>query len=196
MVVGASERTLSDDVPCIIPETSTLITRPGIECALYRWRPPSSYHRGGSNAADDDRADPDDGRRRRVRGIAVVYHGFGAHSLYPTVRYASSLLAESGLLVYGLDLPGHGASPGRRGLLTSVEDMIDDGMAVARYAVEDAAGWRMGEEDGDGTTTTTTEDEDDDDDGGGGGGGRPCSSSAAAWAAPWPSQYPIACHRA
>lgn len=138
---GGSEPILSDDVPCIIAETSTLITRPGVECALYKWRPPppsssSSLARRNNGKEDDGR------RRRRIRGIAVVYHGFGAHSLYPTVRYASSLLAEHGLMVYGLDLPGHGASPGKRGLLTSVEDMIDDGIAVARYAAGDNVGRR------------------------------------------------------
>jgi len=53
------------------------------------------------------------------------------------VKYASSLLAESGLLVYGFDLPGHGASPGTRGLLTGVDDLIEDGIAVAKHAKED-----------------------------------------------------------
>lgn len=75
----------------------------------------------------------------KIRGVAVVYHGFGAHSLYPTVRYASSLLAESGLLVYGLDFPGHGASPGKRGLLTGVDDLIEDGIAVAIHAMADSS---------------------------------------------------------
>ena len=111
---------LSDDVPCILAETSTLITR-GLECALYKWSPPSEWN-------------------KKIRGVAVVYHGFGAHSLYPTVRYASSLLAENGLLVYGLDLPGHGASPGKRGLLTGVEDLIQDGITVAEYAARDGGG--------------------------------------------------------
>ena len=106
-------QSLYDDVPCIIAETSVLRTR-GIDCALYKWSPP-----------DKDTV---------IRGVAVVYHGFGAHSLYPTVRYASSLLAEHGLLVYGLDFPGHGASPGKRGLLTGVDDLIEDGVAVARRA--------------------------------------------------------------
>ncbi|KAL7554599.1 hypothetical protein ACHAWF_018086 [Thalassiosira exigua] len=109
---------LYDDIPCILAETSTLATR-GIECALYRWSPPN--------------------KDQRIRGVAVVYHGFGAHSLYPTVRYASSLLAESGLLVYGLDLPGHGASPGTRGLLTGVDDLIEDGVAIAKHAKSDSS---------------------------------------------------------
>lgn len=102
--VSTQRTSLYDDIPCILAETSTLSTR-GIDCALYKWSPP-------------DKDAP-------IRGVAVVYHGFGAHSLYPTVRYASSLLAENGILVYGLDFPGHGASPGKRGLLTSVDDLIE-----------------------------------------------------------------------
>lgn len=109
---------LSDDVPCILAETSTLLTR-GMNCVLYKWSPPN--------------------KSQRIRGVAVVYHGFGAHSLYPTVRYASSLLAENGLLVYGLDFPGHGASPGTPGLLTGVEDLIEDGVAVAIRALADSS---------------------------------------------------------
>lgn len=109
---------LSDDIPCILAETSTLLTR-GMECAVYKWSPPN--------------------KNMKIRGVAVVYHGFGAHSLYPTVRYASSLLAESGLLVYGLDFPGHGASPGKRGLLTGVDDLIEDGIAVAIHAMADSS---------------------------------------------------------
>jgi len=107
------------EVATLPAEKSTLQTR-GVDCALYKWSPPNK---------DID-----------VKGIAVVYHGFGAHSNYPTVKYASSLLAESGLLVYGLDLPGHGASPGTRGLLTGVDDLIEDGVAVAKYAKEDGGG--------------------------------------------------------
>ena len=109
---------LYEDIPCILAETSTLTTR-NIECALYKWSPPN--------------------KNTPIRGVAVVYHGFGAHSLYPTVRYASSLLAENGLLVYGLDFPGHGASPGKRGLLTGVDDLIEDGVAVAIHAMVDSS---------------------------------------------------------
>ena len=70
----------------------------------------------------------------------------GAHSNYPTVKYASSLLAESGLLVFGLDLSGHGASPGTRGLLTGVDDLIEDGLAVAKHAKEDSIKVNDGED--------------------------------------------------
>ena len=51
-------------------------------------------------------------------GAAIcVFHGYGAHAAYPTCRYAAELLAAAGHVVYGLDLPGHGESPGVRGLI-------------------------------------------------------------------------------
>ena len=113
---------LSDDRPVLPPQAQTLTTR-GIECALYKWMPPKS------DATDEN---------IKIRGVAVVYHGFGAHSLYPTVRYASCLLAENGFVVYGLDFPGHGASPGKKGLLSGAQDLIEDGIAVAKVAMEEA----------------------------------------------------------
>lgn len=54
------------------------------------------------------------------------------------MRYASSLLAKNGFTVYALDFPGHGLSPGTRGYLTGVHDLIADGVAVARHAKTDA----------------------------------------------------------
>lgn len=41
--------------------------------------------------------------------------------------------------MYGLDFPGHGASPGKRGLLTGVDDLIEDGIAVAIHAMTDSS---------------------------------------------------------
>ncbi len=107
----------ADEAPHIQVESSALTTR-NIKCALHKWNPPETCD--------------------KIRGVAVVYHGFGAHSLYPTVRYASSLLAENGFIVYGLDFPGHGSSDGKRGLLTGVEDLLVDAMAVVDHAKSDA----------------------------------------------------------
>lgn len=119
---------ISDDHPVIVAKSQTLITR-GIKCALYKWTPPKkSYSKVDIN----------------IRGVAVVYHGFGAHSLYPTVRYASCLLAENGFIVYGLDFPGHGASPGKKGLLTGAGDLIQDGIAVAKVAQKEASSGEHG----------------------------------------------------
>lgn len=105
-------------------ETSTLLTR-GIECASYKW-------------STEDAS--------KIRGVAVIYHGFGAHSRYPTVHYASTLLAKSGFVVYAMDLPGHGASPGVRGLLTGVDNLIEDGVTIAKFAIADSSIMKSSEE--------------------------------------------------
>ena len=64
------------EIPCLEPAEKTTLAIRGVECALFKWVPPL-----------------DDGDDQQQKGVVVVYHGFGAHSRYPTVRYASSLLA-------------------------------------------------------------------------------------------------------
>lgn len=51
--------------------------------------------------------------------MVIVYHGFLAHGMYPTVRYAAELCAEClpGSTVVAADMPGHGVSDGSRGYL-------------------------------------------------------------------------------
>ena len=61
------------EIPCLEPAEKTTLAVRGVECALFKWVTP--------------RED------QQQKGVVVVYHGFGAHSRYPTVRYASSLLA-------------------------------------------------------------------------------------------------------
>lgn len=68
------------------------------------------------------------------RGVVVIYHGFLAHSRYATVRYAAELLSQQ-YCVLAADLPGHGESPGLRGYFSSADDLITDGITVARHAV-------------------------------------------------------------
>lgn len=68
--------------------------------------------------------------------LVIVYHGFLAHGLYPTVRYAAEWLSDHGYLVVAADMRGHGKSEGLPGFLTSADDCIADGLAVAKYATE------------------------------------------------------------
>ena len=92
------------------PKRSTIALH-GQDCALYTWEAVSST----------------------PQGVVVIYHGFLAHSRYATVRYAAELLSQH-YCVLAADLPGHGESPGPRGYVASADDLIDDGMAVARHA--------------------------------------------------------------
>ena len=70
------------------------------------------------------------------RALVVIYHGFLAHGLYPTVRYAADLLSADGAFaVVSCDLRGHGRSPGLPGYLPGGPDLlIQDATAVAEYA--------------------------------------------------------------
>eukprot|EP00966_Prymnesium_polylepis_P202634 4694462-Prymnesium_polylepis.1 len=64
--------------------------------------------------------------------VALVFHGFGAHGRFPTVRYAAELLAGMGMAVYAMDLPGHGESEGMRGFLGGADEVLSDAaVAVA-----------------------------------------------------------------
>jgi acylglycerol lipase len=70
----------------------------------------------------------------KPRAICVVFHGFLAHGVYPTVRYAAQLLAEANYLVVAADMHGHGKSPGSPGLLPSAEKVLEGGRKVVTYA--------------------------------------------------------------
>lgn len=69
-----------------------------------------------------------------IAGLVVIFHGFLAHGLYPTVRYAAELLSSRHYAVVAADLRGHGRSPGLRGYLPGRDALIDDGVAITRYA--------------------------------------------------------------
>jgi len=70
------------------------------------------------------------------KAVVVVFHGFLAHGLYPTVRYASKLLNKDNYAVIAPDFPGHGKSPGMRGYLPSYSTLIADAVTVAKHAGE------------------------------------------------------------
>lgn len=69
-----------------------------------------------------------------IKAVAIVYHGFLAHGMYPTVRYAAELLANHGYGVLAPDMRGHGKSSGQRGYIPNTQSLIDDAVAVAQHA--------------------------------------------------------------
>ena len=64
----------------------------------------------------------------------MLFHGFGAHGAYPTVRYAAEFLSRAGFCVVAFDFPGHGRSEGIQGYLKSSDDLIEDGVAMVEHA--------------------------------------------------------------
>lgn len=118
------------------PERATVQTR-GIDCVCHIWRPvfpPSSRPDSSSPHEPTSKYEHPALKRGRPRAAVVVFHGLGGHSLFPTVRYLAELLQSQQYVVYGLDLPGHGRSPGPRGLIASADDLVKDGMAITVYA--------------------------------------------------------------
>ena len=84
----------------------------GTPCAMWQWTPAS-----GPPVA-----------------LVVIFHGLGGHARFPSVRIAAELLTASGFAVCGMDLPGHGASPGMHGYIDSAASLVDDGLAAFRAA--------------------------------------------------------------
>jgi alpha-beta hydrolase superfamily lysophospholipase len=70
------------------------------------------------------------------KALVLIFHGFAAHGLYPTVRYAAQLLATSDYIVVAPDLPGHGASGGIRGYIPSAASLLDAGVDIANHVQE------------------------------------------------------------
>lgn len=71
---------------------------------------------------------------RLAQGRLVIVHGFSEHS----GRYAhvASAFTAQGWHVMAFDQRGHGASPGRRGVLQQFDSLVDDVLAVVRAAAE------------------------------------------------------------
>jgi alpha-beta hydrolase superfamily lysophospholipase len=67
-------------------------------------------------------------------GTVYIVHGLGEHGF----RYDgfASYLCEYGLAVYAVDLPGHGKSPGKRGHITSLLDVVG---SIAHLAEENTS---------------------------------------------------------
>lgn len=92
--------------------TSQTVSIRNMDCQLYSWT------------------------TEKPKGIALLFHGFLAHGMYPTVRYAAELLHNDNFAVLAPDFPGHGKSPGLRGYLPSSTTLVSDAVTVAEYAVK------------------------------------------------------------
>lgn len=70
----------------------------------------------------------------KVKGVCAIFHGYTAHSLYPSTRYLAELLVAEGIAVLGIDFDGHGASQGRPGLIWNRRELTADGVVVFEEA--------------------------------------------------------------
>lgn len=69
----------------------------------------------------------------KPKGVALIFHGFAAHGLYPTVKYAAELLASKNYIVIAPDLPGHGKSSGLSGYIPNAQALIDAAVGIANH---------------------------------------------------------------
>ncbi|GAX21786.1 acylglycerol lipase [Fistulifera solaris] len=65
--------------------------------------------------------------------VALLFHGFLAHGLYPTVKYAAQVLQQQRMQVFSYDMQGHGRSEGLSGYLPSAEAVLEEAVAMTRY---------------------------------------------------------------
>ena len=102
------------------PVTETISLPDGTDMVVHIWNPTVSH----------------DAPDHSIKGIVVIYHGFLAHGLYPTVRYAAELLARTkNYIVLAPNQRGHGTNPvGVQHYLPSREIVLQDSIAVVQYA--------------------------------------------------------------
>ena len=100
------------------PVSETIQLKDGSDMVVHIWKPTTST------------------AELSIKGIVIIYHGFLAHGLYPTVRYAAELLARTNqYIVLAPDQRGHGTKPvGLQHYLPSREIVIDDSVTVVQYA--------------------------------------------------------------
>ena len=107
--------------PDIITKTIIVKTR-GIDCICHVW---SSSPPPETKASEMYLFEP--------RGVVIIFHGLGGHAYFPTVKHLAILLAKHSFIVYAMDFPGHGESPGLRGYIASEKNLINDGLSVTLY---------------------------------------------------------------
>lgn len=110
----------TDPITTITPETS-FITIDETKIAIHTWN--NNNHNNNSNTK---------------KATILIFHGFGAHGLYPTVKYAAQLLANTGQYkVIAPDLPGHGQSDGLKGYIESAQTLINIGVEIVKHYYND-----------------------------------------------------------
>ena len=105
----------------IITKTIIVKTR-GIDCVCHVW---TSFPPPETKASEMHLFEP--------RGVVIIFHGLGGHAHFPTVKHLAILLAKHSFIVYAMDFPGHGESPGLRGYIASEKNLITDGLSVTLY---------------------------------------------------------------
>ena len=75
----------------------------------------------------------------KAKGLVLIFHGFAAHGMYPTVRYAAERLAEANYIIVAPDLPGHGLSEGLSGYIASAPSLLDAGVEIANHVKDQHA---------------------------------------------------------
>lgn len=66
---------------------------------------------------------PDEGN---LSAVVISLHGMGSHSNRPTQRYMAGKFQENGLAYVCIDFHGHGYSEGVKGMVDSLEFLLDD----------------------------------------------------------------------
>jgi len=92
-------------------ETHTVRTADSLELVGKTWRPDPSRTPDGA-----------------PKGTVCLIHGFGEH--VERYHHVADRMNAAGYLVAGVDLRGHGKSPGRRGYTPSIDQLLDDVVAM------------------------------------------------------------------
>lgn len=104
---------LIDKQESMVDPVSEKVTLNGSEFCIHTWKPQQAM---------------------ASTKLVVIFHGFLAHGLYPTVRYAAELLSKT-CTVVAPDLSGHGQSSGTPGHLPGRAQLLADAVALVEYAL-------------------------------------------------------------
>jgi acylglycerol lipase len=107
-----------------VTPTSKMVPINDTELCVHTWLPSSEENNDTVSSSS------------AAAGVVLLFHGFLAHGMYPTVRYAAEFLVAHQYIVVAADARGHGQSAGLKGYLPSRDCVIADGVAVTKYVQE------------------------------------------------------------